>query len=24
MDEIDSVRTSREAFATNFTGISWG
>jgi sugar phosphate isomerase/epimerase len=23
MDEIDSVRTSREAFATNFTGISW-
>lgn len=24
MDEIDSVRTSREAFAQNFTGISWG
>jgi len=23
MDEIDSVRTSREAFATKFTGISW-
>jgi sugar phosphate isomerase/epimerase len=23
MDEIDSVRTSREAFATRFTGISW-
>ncbi|MCA9880485.1 MAG: sugar phosphate isomerase/epimerase [Thermomicrobiales bacterium] len=23
MDEIDSVRTSREAFASNFTGISW-
>ncbi|MEZ4563018.1 MAG: sugar phosphate isomerase/epimerase [Thermomicrobiales bacterium] len=23
MDEIESVRTSREAFATNFTGISW-
>jgi sugar phosphate isomerase/epimerase len=24
MDEIDSVRTSREAFASSFTGISWG
>jgi sugar phosphate isomerase/epimerase len=24
MDEIDSVRTSREAFASKFTGISWG
>lgn len=23
LDEIDSVRTSREAFASNFTGISW-
>jgi sugar phosphate isomerase/epimerase len=23
MDEIESVRTSREAFAANFTGISW-
>jgi len=23
MDEIESVRTSREAFASNFTGISW-
>ena len=23
LDEIDSVRTSREAFATKFTGISW-
>ncbi len=23
MDEIDSIRTSREAFATNFTGVSW-
>src|SRR4051812_27351998 len=23
MDEIESVRASREAFATNFTGISW-
>jgi len=23
MEEIESVRTSREAFATNFTGISW-
>ncbi|MFT4040275.1 MAG: sugar phosphate isomerase/epimerase [Thermomicrobiales bacterium] len=24
MDEIDSVRTSRETFAQNFTGIAWG
>jgi sugar phosphate isomerase/epimerase len=24
LDEIESVRTSREAFATRFTGISWG
>ena len=24
MDEIDSVRVSREAFASSFTGISWG
>ena len=24
MDEIESIRTSREAFATRFTGISWG
>lgn len=24
MDEIESVRTSREAFASSFTGISWG
>jgi sugar phosphate isomerase/epimerase len=23
LDEIDSVRTSRQAFASNFTGISW-
>jgi sugar phosphate isomerase/epimerase len=23
LDEIESVRTSRQAFATNFTGISW-
>jgi hypothetical protein len=23
LDEIESVGTSREAFATNFTGISW-
>lgn len=24
LDEIESVRTSRQAFATNFAGVSWG
>ncbi|MEZ4496899.1 MAG: hypothetical protein R2845_09025 [Thermomicrobiales bacterium] len=24
MDEIESIKTSRNAFATRFSGISWG